>query len=91
MTPPNQGKRGNIIHIYRDILFLHTTDSSQVHTTDGKMSNIFIERARNVAILGGEMITNNNRQRQGAKRHDWVKQKLKIQRGEYKGQTGICL
>ena len=76
---PMRGKRGTIMFISNDMLFLHNRALSET-------LGIFVEKGRNVAHLAAEMTQGNQRRGQ----HEFVGKEVTILRGEDKGQSGLC-
>ena len=84
----NKSRRGTIVHIYKDYIFLFGTDQS---TNNG----LFVERRRNLLILGAEMLHNtggpgrDRRSKMDNPRHDdLLGKQIRIQSGPYKGYLG---
>jgi len=89
----NKGKRGTIVHIYKDYVFLHNGD---VPLNNG----FFVERRRNLLILGAEMLRGSyeaSREKRAKtrainpKRDDLYGKLVKIESGAYKGYQGIVI
>ena len=89
----NKGKKGTIIHIYKNIVFLYNPEQA---TNNG----IFVEKTRNLTILGAELLKGNNevnkerrnRPKAGNSRYDELYRKLvRITAGQYKGYQGIVV
>lgn len=81
---PNATKKGTILHLYRDIVFLH---NKQMTDTLG----VFIEKARSVELVGYEMMRQGDANSYGAmkKKEEMMGKMIQIVRGEYKGQHGL--
>lgn len=51
MEGPNQTIRGTILHVYKDIVFLHNKQMTET-------LSVFVEKARSVQLMGDEMYGN---------------------------------
>lgn len=81
---PNRGKRGTIVHIYKDVLFLYNREMRETQF-------IFVEKSTSVALLGADYLPSGRATMNTKVRDDeWVGQEITICKGEYKGQSGHC-
>ena len=89
----NKGKKGTIVHIYKDSVFLFNPEQP---TNNG----IFVDKRKNLLILGAEQLRGSmdavkdrrTKSRIGNPRHDDVYGKLvKVVSGPYKGYQGIVV
>eukprot|EP00826_Nyctotherus_ovalis_P045994 TRINITY_DN5145_c0_g1_i2.p1 TRINITY_DN5145_c0_g1~~TRINITY_DN5145_c0_g1_i2.p1 ORF type:complete len:742 (+),score=230.48 TRINITY_DN5145_c0_g1_i2:128-2353(+) len=87
----NKGKRGTIVHIYKDYVFLYSADQPGAN-------GFFVEKRRNLLILGAEMLrgvhdaSREKRAKARAvnpRRDDLYGKLVKIESGAYKGYQGI--
>jgi len=86
-----KGKRGTIVHIHKSFVFLYNAD----HASN---NGIFVEKSKNLLILGAELLKGNNdlstggkgRGRFGLNRRDELINKVVIiKSGPYKGYQGL--
>lgn len=87
----NKGKRGTIVHIYKEYVFLYSEEQPM-------NSGFFVERRKNLLILGAEMLRGSHdamREKRAKaravnpKRDDLFGKLVKIESGAYKGYQGI--
>ena len=89
----NKGKRGTIVHIYKNIAFLYNPE--QIAS-----NGLFVDKTRNLVLLGAELLKGNNEvskegrrkmgkgnSRQEGPRYSFVR----ITEGPYKGYQGIVV
>lgn len=89
----NKGKRGTIVHIYKDYVFLYSADQPGAN-------GFFVEKRRNLLILGAEMLKGSHgafREKRpksrpvNPRRDDLFGKLVKIESGAYKGYQGIVV
>ncbi len=87
----NKGKRGTIVHIYKNIAFLYSPEQL---TNNG----IFVEKTRNLLILGAELLKGNNevvKERRGraaaSHKDELYMMQVRMKRGPYKGYQGTVI
>ncbi len=89
----NKGRKGTIVHIYKDSVFLYNPE--QVAN-----NGLFVDKRRNLLILGAELLRGandatkerRNKPRIGNPRHDDLYGKLvRVISGPYKGYQGLVI
>ena len=90
MDGDNSGKKGTIVHIYKNIVFLYNPEQTI-------NNGLYVDKTRNLVILGAEILKGNNEVNvyrrgkpniAGGKNESLVTKTVRITEGPYKGYLG---
>ena len=89
---PNKGKKGTIVHLHKNIVYLYNPEQSS-------NNGLFVDKTRNLIILGAELLTGPNddltkRKRSilsNPRRDELFNKLVRIKSGPYKGYEGLVV